>query len=157
MEPRVESRRGGVLGGRNESGLGDIQPQHQDPSGDGRSGEQVAQRAVQWVNPRAALGRVRFDVRDGVRFDRIEARVRPRGGARQRKLQERAQQPEDAHYGASLRCRAHAGTRTSFRRASAPRSTSPYMQTMSGPVGRSPASDNHRPKTEASAPEPHEM
>ncbi len=117
----------------------------------------MAQRAVHWVNPRAALGGVGFDVCDRVRLDGVDAGVRPRGGARQRQLQERAQQPEDAQCKASLRCRAHAGTRTSFRRAIAPSSTSPYTQTMSGPVGRSPASDNHRPKTEASAPEPHEM
>ena len=93
MEPRVESRRGGVLGGRNESGLGDIQPQHQDPSGDGRRGEQVAQRAVQWVNPRATLGGVGFDVRDGLRFDRVEARVRPRRGTRQGELQRSGDEP----------------------------------------------------------------
>ena len=31
------------------------------------------------------------------------------------------------------------------------------MHTISGPVGRSPASDSHRPRIEARAPEPHEM
>src|SRR6266571_3633138 len=52
---------------------------------------------------------------------------------------------------------AQADARTSFRTTSAPTSTSPYMHTISGPVGRSPSSEIHRPRIEANAPEPQEM
>src|SRR5881409_3920512 len=74
--------------------------------------------------------------------------------------EQRAEQPEGArpegapgHAGHA----GHAGVRTSFRTTTAPSSTIPYMHTINGPVGRSPASDSHRPRIEASAPEPHEM
>src|SRR6266705_1651407 len=52
---------------------------------------------------------------------------------------------------------AHVDARTSFRSTRAPTSTSPYMHTISGPVGKSPSSEIHRPRIDARAPEPHEM
>ncbi len=90
----------------------------------------------------------------------VETGVGPRGGARQQELEQDAEQPEGAgpegapgHAGHA----GHAGVRASFRTTTAPSSTTPYMHTINGPVGRSPASESHRPRIEASAPEPQEM
>src|SRR5207244_3131948 len=76
---------------------------------------------------------------------------RTAGGRRGRgpaKLQQSRQQPEHAHS-------AHATV--AFRAAHATTSSSPYMQTINGPVGRSALYETHRPSEEASAPEAHEM
>jgi len=53
----------------------------------------VTERTVGRVNARTALSRVRFDVRDGVGFGRVEACIRPGGGARQQELQGRREEP----------------------------------------------------------------
>src|SRR5437764_533557 len=111
-------------------------------------GEEAAQGAVRRVNPSAGARRVGFDVRGGVRTGAVELCVGPGSGARQRELQERREQPDRAHP-------AHAALTLRTTHASA--SSSPYMQTISGPVGRSALYDTHRPSSEASAPEPHEM
>src|SRR6266550_3682696 len=139
---------------------GDVETEGRGPARGDRGRKKVAQRAVRRMNSRAGARRVRFDVRGSVRAGDVEAGVRPRGGARQQELEQGAQQPEGArpegapgHAGHA----GHAGVRTSFRTTTAPTSTSPYMHTISGPVGRSPASDSHRPRIEASAPEPHEI
>jgi len=63
------------------------------PSGDGGRGEKVAERAVRRVDPGTAVGGVGLDVRDGVGFPGIEARIRPGGGARQGELQGRREKP----------------------------------------------------------------
>jgi hypothetical protein len=63
------------------------------PPREDRGSEEVAQRAVRWVDARAALGGMRFDVRDGVRFDGIEAGVCPRRGAWQGELQRGGDEP----------------------------------------------------------------
>src|SRR5439155_17216680 len=110
--------------------------------------EEAAQGAVRRVNPSAGARRVGFDVRGGVRTGAVELCVGPGSGARQRELQERREQPDRAHP-------AHAALTLRTTHASA--SSSPYMQTISGPVGRSALYDTHRPSSEASAPEPHEM
>ncbi len=73
----------------------------------------------------------------------VEAGVGPGGGARQQELQGGGEEPEDARPRGTLRYAGHADVRTSLRSA--------------GPVGKSPASDSHRPRIEASAPEPQEM
>src|SRR6266705_2474197 len=52
---------------------------------------------------------------------------------------------------------AHVDARTSFRSTRAPTSTSPYMHTISGPVGKPPSREIHRPRIDARAPEPHGM
>ena len=110
------------------------------------------------MNARTALGGVRFDVRDRVGFGRVEACVRPGGSARQQELQSHGAEPESAHGGGmTARGVPHAGVRSTFRNATAPTKTMPYMHTISGPVGRSPARDSHRPSTDARAPELHEM
>src|SRR5207249_1696987 len=80
----------------------------------------------------------------------------PGGRSRQQELEQGADEPERARSDRSPG-HAHAAEPSSFRNTTAPTSTSPYMHTMSGPVGRSPASESHRPRIEASAPEPHEM
>ena len=117
----------------------------------------MTDRAVRRVDTRAALGRVGLDVRRGMGAGGVEAGVRPRGGARQQELQGGGEEPEDARPRGTLRYAGHADVRTSLRSATAPTSTTPYMHTISGPVGKSPASDSHRPRIEASAPEPQEM
>ncbi len=63
------------------------------PTGDSGSGEKVAEGAVRRVNPGTAVGGVGLDVRDGVGFPGIEARVRPGGGPRQGELQGRREEP----------------------------------------------------------------
>lgn len=63
------------------------------PTGDGGRGEKVAEGAVRRVNPGTAVRGVGLDVRDGVGFPGIEARVRPGGGARQGELQGRREKP----------------------------------------------------------------
>src|SRR5438132_1867236 len=93
-----------------------------------RRAEEVAERAVRRVNPCAGARRVGFDVRGGVGAGGVESRVGPGGGGGQRKLQQCRQQPEHAHS-------AHATV--AFRAAHATTSSSPYMQTIKGPVGRS--------------------
>src|SRR5206468_4329848 len=45
----------------------------------------------------------------------------------------------------------------SLRNTAAPMSSSPYMHTTSGPVGRSFVYESHRPRIDASAPELHAM
>ena len=117
----------------------------------------MTQGAVRRVEARAALGGVRLDVRSGMGARGVETGVGPRGGPRQQQLEQRAEQPEGARPEGAPGHAGHAGVRTSFRTTTAPSSTIPYMHTISGPVGRSPASDSHRPRIEASAPEPHEM
>src|SRR5256885_972444 len=87
----------------------------------------------------------------------LEPAVRAGGGARQRQLQDGSEEPYHTRPGRTPRGAAHAGARISFRSAIAPTSTTPYMQTISGPVGRSPASESQRPRTDARAPEPQEM
>src|SRR3989442_1433497 len=111
-------------------------------------GAEVAEGGVRGVDARAGTGGVRLDVRRGVRAGAVELGVRPRGGARQRELEQRRQQPERTHS-------AHATV--TFRTTHAATSSSPYIQTISGPVGRSALYDTHRPSDEASAPEAHEM
>ena len=96
-------------------------------------------------------------MRRGMGARGVEAGVGPGGGARQQQLEQGAEQPEGARPEGALGHAGHAGVRTSFRTTTAPTSTTPYMHTISGPVGRSPASDSHKPRIEASAPEPHEM
>src|SRR2546422_544678 len=93
-----------------------------------RRAEEVAQRAVRRVNPCAGARRVGFDVRGGVGAGGVESRVGPGGGGGQRQLQPCRQQPEHAHS-------VHATP--AFRAAHATTSSSPYMQTIKGPVGRS--------------------
>ena len=139
---------------------GDIETEQHGPAPEGGGREEVAQRAIRGVNARATLAGVGLDVRGGMGARGIEAGVGPRGGARQQQLEQRAEQPEGArpegapgHAGHA----GHAGVRTSFRTTTAPSSTIPYMHTINGPVGRSPASDSHRPRIEASAPDPHEI
>jgi len=117
----------------------------------------MTQGAVRRVEARAALGGVRLDVRSGVGARGVETGVGPRSGPGQQQLEQRAEQPEGARPEGAPGHAGHAGVRTSFRTTTAPSSTIPYMHTISGPVGRSPASDSHRPRIEASAPEPHEM
>src|SRR3989442_11866018 len=114
----------------------------------------MTQGAVRGVDARAALAGVGLDVRRGMGARGVEAGVSPGGGSRQQQLEQGAEQPEGARPEGAP---GHAGVRTSFRTTTAPTSTRPYMHTISGPVGRSPASDSHRPRIEASAPEPHEM
>ena len=63
------------------------------PTGDGGSGEKVAKGAVRRVDPGTAVGGVGLDVRDGVGFPGVEARVRPGRGARQGELQGRREEP----------------------------------------------------------------
>jgi len=135
----------------------DIETEEHRPAREGRGCEEVTQRAVRRMDARAALAGVGLDVRGGMRASDVEAGVGPRGGARQQELEQGAEQPEGARPEGAPGHKGHACVRTSFRSAIAPTSTSPYMHTISGPVGRSPASDSHRPRIEASAPEPHEM
>jgi len=113
--------------------------------------------AVGRVDTRAALGGMGLDVRRGMGAGGVEAGVRPRSGPRQQQLEQGAEQPEGARPEGAPGHAGHAGVRTSFRTTTAPSSTIPYMHTINGPVGRSPASDSHRPRIEASAPDPHEM
>jgi len=136
---------------------GDIEPEEHRPACEGRGREEVAQRAVRRMDARAALCGMRFDVRRGMRAGGVEPGVGPRGGSRQEELEQGAEQPEGARPEGAPGRVGHAGVRTSFRTTTAPSSTIPYMHTISGPVGRSPASDSHSPRIEASAPEPHEM
>src|SRR5207245_2729367 len=124
--------------------------------GDG-CGEEVAEGAVRRMNAGTAVGGVGLDVRHRVGFRGVETGVRPGRGPRQRELQEGRREPERPQRWGTLAHAPHAGARISFRRATAPTKTIPYMHTISGPVGRSPASESQRPSTEASAPEPHEM
>src|SRR5439155_12806058 len=116
-----------------------------------------AQGAIRGVDAGAALGGMGLDVRRGVGAGGVEAGVGPRGGARQHELEQGAEQPEGARPEGAPGYTRHAGVRSSFRSTTAPTSTTPYMHTISGPVGRSPASDSHRPRIEARAPEPQEM
>jgi len=117
----------------------------------------MAQRAIGCVDARAALRGVRLEMRGRVCARRVEPGIRPGGGTRQRQLQDGSEEPYRACPAGTPRGGDHAPAGISFRSTIAPTSTIPYMQTISGPVGRSPASDSHRPSTDASAPEPHEM
>jgi len=137
--------------------VGDLETDSRDPAGNSRGREEMTDRAVQRVDARAALAGMGLDVRRGMSARGVEAGVGPRGGPRQQQLEQRAEQPEDARPEGAPGHAGHAGVRTSFRTTTAPSSTIPYMHTINGPVGRSPASDSHRPRIEASAPEPHEM
>src|SRR2546430_4799741 len=113
-----------------------------------RRAEEVAERAVRRVDPGAGARRVRFDVRGGVGAGGVETGIGPGGGSRERELQQCRQQPEHAQ--------SFHATWT-FRAAHATTSSSPYMQTINGPVGRSALYETHKPSEEASAPEAHEM
>ena len=139
------------------SGVGDIEPKGGGACRDGGRAEEMTQGAVRRVDARAALAGVGLDVRGGMRASDVEAGVGPRGGSRQQELEQGAEQPEGARPEGAPGHTRHAGVRTSFRTTTAPSSTIPYMHTISGPVGRSPASDSHSPRIEASAPEPQEM
>jgi hypothetical protein len=136
---------------------GAVEAEHHGPAGNGRGREEVAQRAVRCVDARAAVAGVRLDVRSRMRAGAVETGVRQCSCPRQQELEQCAEQPEGARPEGAPGYADHAGLRTSFRRITAPTSTTPYMHTISGPVGRSPASDSHRPRIEASAPEPQEM
>ena len=138
------------------SGVGDVEPERGGAGRDSRRAEEMTQGAVRCVDARAALAGVGLDVRRGMGARGVEAGVGPGGGSRQQQLEQGAEQPEGARPKGPGHAR-HAGVRTSFRTTTAPSSTTPYMHTISGPVGRSPASDSHRPRIEASAPEPQEM
>src|SRR5438445_13431453 len=117
----------------------------------------MTQGAVRRVEARAALAGVGLDVRRGMGARGVETGVGPRGGPRQQQLEQGAEQPEGARPEGAPGHAGHAGVRTSFRTTTGPSNTIPYMHTNNGPVGRSPASDSHRPRIDASAPEPHEM
>src|SRR2546427_3992421 len=75
-------------------GLGDRDAQPGRAARGERRGQKVAEGAVRGVDARAGTGGVRLDVRCGVRAGGVELGVRPRGGARQRELEQRRQQPE---------------------------------------------------------------
>jgi len=139
------------------SGVGDVEPKRGGACRDGGRAEEMTQGAVRRVEARAALGGVRLDVRSGMGARGVETGVGPRGGPRQQQLEQGAEQPEGARPEGAPGHAGHAGVRTSFRTTTAPSNTIPYMHTINGPVGRSPASDSHRPRIDASAPEPHEM
>src|SRR5881628_1214339 len=152
----------GVRGARRADGTwrlpgGDIETEEHRPTREGRGREEVTDCTVRRVDARAALGGMRLDVRRGMGAGGVEAGVGPRGGAREQELQGGGEEPEDARPRGTLRYAGHADVRTSLRSATAPTSTTPYMHTIRGPVGKSPASDSHRPRIEASAPEPQEM
>src|SRR2546422_798852 len=136
---------------------GHIEPDDRGPAGNSRGGEEMTDRAVQRVDARAALAGVGLDVCGGVGARGVETGVSPGGGSRQQQLEQGAEQPEGARPEGAPGHAGHAGVRTSFRTTTAPTSTTPYMHTISGPVGKSPASDSHSPRIEASAPEPQEM
>ena len=138
-------------------GVGDVEPKRGGACRDGGRAEEMTQGAVRRVDARAALGGVRLDVRGGVGAGGVEAGVSPCRGARQPQLQQGAEEPEEARPERAPGHGSHAGVRTSRRSTMAPRSTRPYMHTIRGPVGKSPANESHRPSIEASAPEPHEM
>src|SRR2546426_55226 len=138
-------------------GGGDIETEEHGPAREGRGGEEVTHRAVRGVDARAALAGVGLDVRGGMRASDVEAGVGPRGGPRQQELGQGAGQPEGTRPGGAPDHAGDAGGRPRFRTTTAPTSTTPYMHTISGPVGKSPASDSHSPRIEASAPEPQEM
>ena len=144
------------------------------PTGSDGCGEELAEGAVRRVDAGACAGGVGLDVRLGVRAGGVELRVGQCRGPRQHELQDGDDEPAGLKggrgFGHRRPCYAnltlefpqrgdatHAAERTSFRTTTAPSSTSPYMHTISGPVGRSPASDSQRPRIDASAPEPHEM
>ena len=136
---------------------GDIETEQHGPAPEGGGREEVAQRAIRSVDARAAPAGVGLDVCGGMGACGVETGVGPRGGPRQQQLEQGAEQPEGARPEGAPGHAGHAGVRTSFRTTTAPSSTIPYMHTINGPVGRSPASDSHRPRIEASAPDPHEM
>src|SRR5207302_2474420 len=118
-------------------------------------GEEVAQRAIRWVDPGAGGRGMGLDVRRGARAGGVEAGVRPRGGAREAELQESGEEPERSP--GRRPPSVHPVAPATRRSAIAPTSTTPYMHTISGPVGRSPASESHSPRIEANAPEPQAM
>ena len=107
------------------------------------------------MDPGAGSRRVGFDVRGGVRTSAVETRVGPRSGAREPELQERGDELEHSPGGRPQSF--HSVAPAARRSAIAPTSTTPYMHTISGPVGRSPASESQSPRIEASAPEPQAM
>ncbi len=137
--------------------VGDVEPEGDGAGGDGRRAEEMTQGAVWRVDARAALAAVGLDVRRGMSACGVEAGVSQRSRRRQQQLQGGGEEPEDARPQGALRYAGHAEVRTSLRSATAPTSTTPYMHTISGPVGKSPARDSHRPRIDASAPEPQEM
>ena len=137
--------------------VGDVEAEGDGAGRDSRRAEEMTQGAVWRVDARAARPAVGLDVRRGMSPGGVEAGVRQRGRRRQEELQGGSEEPEDARPQGALRYADHADVRTSLRSATAPTRTTPYMHTISGPVGKSPASDSHRPRIEASAPEPQEM
>src|SRR5256885_12636623 len=137
--------------------VGDLETDSRGPAGNSRGREEMTDRAVQRVDARAALAGVGLDVCGGVGARGVETGVGPRGGPRQQQLEQGSERPDGVRPEGAPGHAGHAGVRTSFRTTTAPSSTIPYMHTISGPVGRSPASDSHSPRMEASAPEPQEM
>jgi len=133
----------------------DVEPKRRGTGRDPRRRKEVAESAVRCVDAGAAAGRVRLEVRGGMGPGGVEAGVRPRGGAREPELQESGEEPEHSPGGRPQS--AHSVAPAARRSAIAPTSTTPYMHTISGPVGRSPASESHSPRIEASAPEPQAM
>ena len=107
------------------------------------------------MDPGAGRGGMGLDVRRGPRAGGVETGVRPRGGTREPELQESGEEPE--HWPGGRPQAFHPVAPAARRSAIAPTSTTPYMHTISGPVGRSPASESHSPRIEASAPEPQAM
>src|SRR5437879_6238124 len=134
-------------------------PERGRPSRGERGGEEVAQRAIGWMNPGAGGRGMGLDVRRGARAGGVEACVRPRGGAREPELQESGEETERSLH-ASVPTAAATFSRSptpSLRSTPAPTSNRPYMHTISGPVGKSATYDTHKPSRDASAPEPHEI
>src|SRR5947208_3472958 len=110
-----------------------------------RRAEEVAQRAVRRVNPCAGARRVGFDVRGGVGAGAVEARVGPGGSTRQRELHEGREQPEgvDPATGAGETPHVAISRDPTASRFPIPAtiSSSAYMQTIRGPVGKLPTYD----------------
>src|SRR5439155_9074008 len=127
------------------------------PARKGGGCEEMTQCAIRCVDARAACRGVGLEMRGGVGARVVESGVRPGGGTRQRELQGGSEEPHHTHTAGTSRGVRHARAGISFRSTIAPTSTMPYMHTISGPGGRSPASESQRPRTEARAPEPHEM
>jgi len=146
-----------VRGGRAvPSGVaGRVEHQYAPATRDRGRAEEPAQRAVRGVDADARSGRMRLDMCRGARAGGVEAGVRPRGRAGQYELQESGEEPEHSPGGRPQSF--HPAAPAARRSAIAPTSTTPYMHTISGPVGRSPASESHSPRIEASAPEPQAM
>ena len=145
------------LDGTRRPAWSEIETEPHGPARKGGGCKEMTQCAIRCVDARATLRGVGLDVCGGVGARGVEPGVRPGGGPRQRQLQDGSEEPGHARPARTPGGATHAGARISFRTTIAPTSTIPYIQTISGPVGRSPASESQRPRTEASAPEPHEM